>query len=220
MVNPRDKAVDLGSLPINRTISKKVPVINDGRATIELKFDLMKRLPGYERLRERIQACPGKSDRGDTAKDRTQASAPETILRSDTYDAALETIEPDLSEVLEIEPAGPIVLQPAKVVNVIVKYKPKRRMRPFAAKVAFQTDSTIRPLFIARGSCVGAEFRLNRTHLSFGIVVQDCLSETRIVLLNTGDIGARSVSVTDDKEMSKVFRYLHFFYYSLVIITF
>lgn len=167
-----------------------MPVINDGRAALELKFDLMKNLPGYDQFRERINICPKKINEENSKMDHTRASITET-KRSDTFDMTLQTIEPDLSEVLEIEPAESIVLQSGKIMNVIVKYKSIRRMRPFIAKVAFQTNSMIQPLFILRGSCIGAEFRLNRTCVSFGIIVQGCLSEAKVVLLNIGDIGAR-----------------------------
>ncbi|KAM0731376.1 Hydrocephalus-inducing protein [Formica fusca] len=190
LVNPRDKLVDLGNLSINKAIIRKVPVINDGRAALELKFDLMKNLPGYGQFRERIQVGPRKIHEGNSKMDQIRASISET-KRSDTFDVILQTIDPNLSEVLEIEPAESIVLQSGKIVNVILKYKSMRRMRPFVTKVAFQTNSTIQPLFILRGSCIGAEFRLNRTCVSFGIIVQGCLSEAKVVLLNIGDIGAR-----------------------------
>ncbi|XP_011879966.1 PREDICTED: hydrocephalus-inducing protein-like [Vollenhovia emeryi] len=190
LVNPRDKSVDLGNLPINKMMSKKVPVINDGRAALELKFDLIKNLPGYERFRERIHICPEKIDQENSKRDHPRASISET-KRSHTLDVSLQTAEPDLSEVLEIEPTESIVLQPGQIANIIVRYKSTRRMRPFVAKVALQTNSMIQPLFILRGSCIGAEFRLSRTYLPFGIVVQGCLRETKTVLFNTGDIGAR-----------------------------
>ncbi|XP_036144321.1 LOW QUALITY PROTEIN: hydrocephalus-inducing protein [Monomorium pharaonis] len=190
LVNPHDKSVDLGNLPINKMTSRKVPVINEGRAALELKFDLMKNLPGYDRFRERIRTCPRKIDQGNSNMDHIRASISET-KRSYTFDVNLQTIEPDLSEVLRIEPTESIVLQPGKIANVVVKYKSTRRMRPFIAKVAFQTNSMIQPLFILRGSCIGAEFRLSRTYIPFGIVVQGCLSEAKVVLLNMGDIGAR-----------------------------
>ncbi|KAG5334606.1 HYDIN protein, partial [Acromyrmex charruanus] len=188
LVNPRDKSVDLGSQPLNKTTSRKVPVINDGRAALELKFDLMKNLPGYDLFHERVQNC-SLIDQENSKIDRTQASITET-KRSNIFDETLQT-EPNLSQVLEIEPAESIVLQPGKIANIVVKYKPIYRMHPFVIKVAFQTNSTIQPLFILRGSCIGAEFHLNRTYVPFGIVVQGCLSEAKIVLLNRGDIGAR-----------------------------
>lgn len=184
--------MDLGNLPINKMTSRKVPVINDGRAALELKFDLMKNLPGYDLFSERTQICPEKIDQENFKMDYNRVSISET-KRSHTLDVALQTTEPNLSKVLKIEPTESIVLQPGKIANVIVKYKSMRRMRPFVAKVAFQINSIIQPLFILRGSCIGAEFRLNRTYVPFGIVVQDCLSETKVVLSNTGDIGARLV---------------------------
>ncbi|XP_018048361.1 PREDICTED: hydrocephalus-inducing protein [Atta colombica] len=188
LVNPCDKSVNLGSLLINKTTSRKVPVINDGRAALELKFDLIKNLPGYDLFHERIQNCP-LINQENSKMDRTQASITE-IKRSNTLDETLQ-MEPNLSQVLEIEPAESIVLQPGKIANIVVKYKPIHRMHPFVVKVAFQTNSTIQPLFILRGSCIGAEFHLNRTYVPFGIVVQGCLSEAKIMLLNTGDIGTR-----------------------------
>lgn len=190
--------MDLGNLPINKMMSRKVPVINDGRAALELKFDLMKNLPGYDRFHQRVRICPEKIDqeKWNSKMDRTQASILET-KRSHTLDVTLQTVEPDLFAVLEIEPAESIVLQPGKIANVAIKYKSARRMRPFVAKVAFQTNSMIQPLFIVRGSCIGAEFRLSRTSIPFGIVVQGCLSEKKVVLLNTGDIGARLVLLTN-----------------------
>ncbi|EFN85832.1 Hydrocephalus-inducing protein [Harpegnathos saltator] len=188
LVNTCDKSVDLGNLSINKTIIKKVPVINDGRAALELRFDLTKRLSGFE-SRRGIQACPERSDPEDSEVDRTRASVTE-IQSADTDEKALQIIEPDLSsEVLKIEPAGSIVLRPAKIVHVIVKYKPTHRMRPFVAQVAYQADFVVQPLFTLCGSCIGKDFRLSKTHLSFGFVVQGCTDETKIALLNTGEIG-------------------------------
>nr|XP_012219399.1 PREDICTED: hydrocephalus-inducing protein homolog [Linepithema humile] len=189
LVNSHDKSVNLGNLPINKTISKKIPVINNGRAAVKLKFDLMKNLSEYNRFRKQIQACPRKIKQENSNMDHTRASITET-KRSDTFDVTLQ-FQPDLSKVLEIKPTKSIILQPGKIVNVIVKYKPLCRMHPFVAKVYFQTNMMIQPLFILHGSCIGAEFRLNRTYIFFGIVVENCASETKIMLLNTGDIGAR-----------------------------
>lgn len=44
--------------------------------------------------------------------------------------------------------------------------------------------------------CQGVEFQLDRDYLAFGAVVQRCQARKRIVMMNTGDIGARSVSAT------------------------
>lgn len=169
LVNPYDKLVNLGNLPINKTISKRVPVINEGRAALELRFDFTKRLPGFE-SREGAQK-DSKKTKSNSKLDLTRASITET---QSAYTDDLQT-EPDLSEVLEIEPAGSIVLRPSKIVHVIIKYKPTRKMCPFVAQVAYQTAFTIQPLFTLRGSCIGNEFCLSRNHLSFKYVAQNCL---------------------------------------------
>lgn len=169
--------MDLGNLPINKTISKRVPVINDGRAALELRFDLTKRLPGYEPREGKAEACPEKADPDDSKLDLTRASVIE-IQSANIDDSTVQTTEPDLSDVLEIVPAGPVVLRPAKIVYLIVKYKPTRRMRPFVAHVAYQAAFTIQPLFALRGSCIGREFRPSKHHLPFEFAAQGCLDET------------------------------------------
>lgn len=191
--------MDFGNLPINRMISRKVPVINDGLAAIELKFDLMKDLPSFQTFRERIQACP--TTIHDKLKTTQKHSSASETKQLEADDIALQTAETDLSKILEIEPIESIVLQPGKIVNVLVKYKPKRRMSSFVTKVACQTDSTILPLFIVRGSCIGAEFSLNRTYLPFGTVVQGCSSEMKLMLSNTGDIGARLILLINNNRI-------------------
>ena len=189
LVNPRDKSIDLGNVPAFKSVVKKVPVINEGSAPLELKFGLMKSLSGYDEYRESRGYC---NSRMEGASELARASIMET-KRSWTTDVKLQTAEPKLSDVLKIEPSSNIVLKPNKRVNVLITFKSPLRIRPFIAKVAFQSSSTILPLFLVRGSCVGAEFRLNRNHISFGTVIQGCAAESKIVLMNTGDLGSRFV---------------------------
>lgn len=49
------------------------------------------------------------------------------------------------------------------------------------------------PLFVVRGSCQGLEVSLDSDHIPFGAVVLYSKSYRRILMLNSGDIGARSV---------------------------
>nr|XP_012152505.1 PREDICTED: hydrocephalus-inducing protein homolog [Megachile rotundata] len=189
LVNPRDKCVDLGSIPISRTVTRRIPVINEGLAPVDLKFDLMKNLSNYEEHLERFRCL--KSRNLDTPQsDLERASIMET-KRSWTQDVVLQTKEPRLSEVLRVEPSTNMVLRPNKRTNVLVTFKSTCRMKPFLCKVALQTSSTILPLFVVQGSCVGAEFQLNRARVSFGTIVQGYTSEARVILMNTGDVGAR-----------------------------
>ncbi|CAL7939802.1 unnamed protein product [Xylocopa violacea] len=187
LVNPRDKSIDLGNVPASRSVTKKIPVVNEGLAPLELKFGLMKQLSGYEEQRERQGACDLKHE---DAIEMAMASILET-KRSWTVDHSLETREPHLADVLMIEPSSNVTLKPSKKVNVSVTFKPTFRMRPFVAKVALQSSSMILPLFLVHGSCVGTQFRLNRTHIPFGTIVQGHTKETKVVLMNTGDLGSR-----------------------------
>ncbi|XP_053973139.1 hydrocephalus-inducing protein-like [Hylaeus volcanicus] len=189
LVNPCDKSIYLGSVSISRTVIRKIPVVNQGLAPIEVKFDLTKNLSGYEDYRDRAQSCAVKefNENGHTLD---EASVMET-KRSWTQDIVLQTNEPRLKDVLRIEPSSNVILRPNKRIDVTVRFKPTSRMRPFTVKVGLQVSSAIMPLFMVRGSCVGAEFRLNRTHVSFGTIVEGCFAEVKVILMNTGDVGAR-----------------------------
>ena len=47
------------------------------------------------------------------------------------------------------------------------------------------------PLFVVSGSCHGVELALDSNHVPFGAVVKSSQSTRRVLLMNTGDIGAR-----------------------------
>ena len=49
------------------------------------------------------------------------------------------------------------------------------------------------PLFVVRGSCQGLEISLDSDHVPFGAVVLNSKSFRRVLMMNTGDIGARLV---------------------------
>ena len=54
-----------------------------------------------------------------------------------------------------------------------------------------QVNDHIEPLFLIKGSCFGADFSLDRSHLTFGAVVKNCNYVLKTTLLNVGDIGSR-----------------------------
>ncbi|XP_048264436.1 LOW QUALITY PROTEIN: hydrocephalus-inducing protein [Bombus terrestris] len=186
LVNPRDQSIDLGNVPARKSVVRKIPVINEGLAPLDLRFGIMKYLNDYDEYRENQRYCDPSDDESEMA----QASIVE-IKRSWTTDQRFTTGEPKLLDVLKIEPSSSVVLKRNKRVNVLVTFKSPSRMRSFETKVAFQSSSMILPLFSVRGSCVGAEFRLNRNHIFFGTVVQGCTEESKVILMNTGDLGSR-----------------------------
>lgn len=46
------------------------------------------------------------------------------------------------------------------------------------------------PIFVVNGSCQGIEISLDQDSVPFGAVIQRSCSARRILMLNTGDIGA------------------------------
>lgn len=104
-----------------------------------------------------------------------------------------DTIFLNLSKALNIHPIESIILQSNEKFNLILKFKPQMRMKQFFEKIALKIDATILPLIIVKGSCVAAEFLLNRNYISFGSTVQGSTLNSKLMLLNTGDIGARFV---------------------------
>lgn len=186
MVNSRDKVVDLGNIFPMKVVVKKIPVVNKGLAPVKMKFGVMQYLGGYDTYYENLGYCNIKRDTPILAK----ASIMET-KRSWTFDTMLETLEPKLYEILKIKPSTNVILKPNKRINVMIFFKPTARMRPFSVKIALQTNSNVIPLFLLRGSCIGMEFRLNRSHIFFGTIIQDCIEESKMILMNTGDLGSR-----------------------------
>ncbi|XP_076659704.1 hydrocephalus-inducing protein homolog [Halictus rubicundus] len=188
LVNPRDKSIDLGSIPVGKTAVRRIGVLNEGLAAVDARFDLTKHLSAYEQYRDREKACTTNEQDG-YKTEMEKASIVET-KRSWTDDTELQTKDGRIMEFLQIQPSS-ITLHPNKKVDVTVRYKPAYRVERFTRKVGIQMSSTIFPLFMVHASCVGMEFRLNGTLFSFGTIVEGCARQSKVVLMNTGDIGAR-----------------------------
>ena len=47
------------------------------------------------------------------------------------------------------------------------------------------------PLFMVTGSCLGQDIKLDTDHVPFGAVWQGSQSSRRILIINSGDVGAR-----------------------------
>ena len=56
-----------------------------------------------------------------------------------------------------------------------------------------ETHGQCHPLFVVKGSCHGLEIGLDSSHVPFGAVVLNSQSIRRILMINSGDIGARYV---------------------------
>ncbi|KAM6946364.1 hydrocephalus-inducing protein homolog [Aplochiton taeniatus] len=111
-----------------------------------------------------------------------------------TISLLLNTNEQNLMDarVLTFSPAGEVTLKPSGGrCSVELAFSPRQRMAPFAAELQAECCGVLRPLVALTGCCQGVEVRLDQDYLPFGAVVQRCRATRRIMMANTGDIGAR-----------------------------
>ncbi|XP_075327326.1 hydrocephalus-inducing protein homolog [Odontesthes bonariensis] len=93
---------------------------------------------------------------------------------------------------LSVSPAGELKLKSGGgLCQVEIHFSPLQHYPSFTAELQAEFTGFLHPLLIIQGCCLGVEVQLDSDHLSFGAVVQRCQSSRRIVMTNTGDIGAR-----------------------------
>ncbi|XP_051512768.1 hydrocephalus-inducing protein homolog [Myxocyprinus asiaticus] len=96
------------------------------------------------------------------------------------------------STVLLVHPEGEVTLKSTGGRCVLeLLFSPKQRMSPFREELQLQCLGAVRPLLVMKGCCQGVEVSLDMDYLQFGAVVQRCQATRRIIMQNTGDIGAR-----------------------------
>nr|KAF6318524.1 HYDIN axonemal central pair apparatus protein [Pipistrellus kuhlii] len=100
---------------------------------------------------------------------------------------------PELREpkVITLMPFGHITLKPKEVRKLEVIFAPKKRIPLFSEEVLMESMGLLRPLFLLSGCCHALEVSLDQQHIPFGPVVYQTKATRRILLLNTGDVGAR-----------------------------
>ncbi|XP_049719569.1 hydrocephalus-inducing protein homolog isoform X3 [Elephas maximus indicus] len=100
---------------------------------------------------------------------------------------------PELQEpkVVTLTPFNNISLKPKEVIKLDVVFAPKKRVPPFSEEVFMECMGLLRPLFLLSGCCQALEISLDQDHLPFGPVVYQTQATRRILMLNTGDVGAR-----------------------------
>ncbi|CAO2609942.1 Hydrocephalus-inducing protein [Lemmus lemmus] len=100
---------------------------------------------------------------------------------------------PELQEakVITLEPFHNITLKPKEVCKVEITFAPKKRVPPFSEEVLMEWMGLLRPLFLLSGCCQALEISLDQEHLPFGPVVYQTQATRRILMMNTGDVGAR-----------------------------
>ncbi|XP_018430800.1 PREDICTED: hydrocephalus-inducing protein homolog, partial [Nanorana parkeri] len=95
-------------------------------------------------------------------------------------------------KVLSLSP-GSVVTIPAHggVCKLDLQFSPRSRISRFTEEVVMECDGVLRSLLVVRGSGQGLELSLDQEHVTFGAVVLQSQATRRIVLSNTGELGAR-----------------------------
>ncbi|XP_034542457.1 hydrocephalus-inducing protein homolog isoform X2 [Notolabrus celidotus] len=99
---------------------------------------------------------------------------------------------------LSFSPTGEVSLK-AKGGSCIVEiqFSPRQHVPAFSAELQAQFPGLFHPLLTIQGCCKVVEVQLDQDHLAFGAVVQGSQARKKIVMMNTGDIGARFQWKTD-----------------------
>lgn len=93
--------------------------------------------------------------------------------------------------VLAVNPSGEITLKANNgSCNISTIFSPKSRVPHFSEEVTLECLGMSQPLFVVTGSCHGLEISLDTARVSFGAVTQHSQSSRRILMINSGDIGA------------------------------
>ncbi|KAM8946018.1 LOW QUALITY PROTEIN: hydrocephalus-inducing protein homolog [Pelodytes ibericus] len=95
-------------------------------------------------------------------------------------------------KILSLLPSSEVAI-PAHggVCKLDVQFRPQARIPPFAEEVMFEADGVMRSLLVLRGSSQGLELTLDQDYISFGAVVLHSQAMRRVILSNTGELGAR-----------------------------
>ncbi|XP_030621187.1 hydrocephalus-inducing protein homolog [Chanos chanos] len=96
------------------------------------------------------------------------------------------------SRVLSVKPESEVTLKAqGGRCTVDILFSPKQRMTPFSEELLLECLGTVRPLLIFKGCCQAVEVQLDQDYLPFGAVVQRGHATRRVIMQNTGDIGAK-----------------------------
>ncbi|XP_033625714.1 hydrocephalus-inducing protein homolog [Asterias rubens] len=103
----------------------------------------------------------------------------------------LSSILQQLPNVLSLAPTKEIYLKPkGGTCNLDLVFTPKCRIPQFTEEVMLECAGLSQPLFVVAGSCQGIDISLDQESIPFGAVVQRSSTTRKLLMYNTGDIGA------------------------------
>ncbi|OCT82470.1 hypothetical protein XELAEV_18025000mg [Xenopus laevis] len=116
-------------------------------------------------------------------------------------------------KVLSLSPSSEITIPPrGGICKLELQFNPKERIAQFAEEVMLEAYGVTRSLLVLRGCSQGLELSLDQEYISFGAVVIQCQATRRIILSNTGELGARfkwdSEKFQPDFSISPAFGYI------------
>eukprot|EP00794_Sanderia_malayensis_P018879 gene18879-20779_t len=94
------------------------------------------------------------------------------------------------SNIISIHPQSMISLNPKATTDVTVNFSPKSRIPQFSEEVILECAGISQPLFLLNGCCHGMEIKLDSEAVPFGTVTLGSSSSRKLIMYNTGDIGA------------------------------
>jgi hydrocephalus-inducing protein len=93
--------------------------------------------------------------------------------------------------VLTIDPSGEMPMKAnGGSCKVVVAFRPTCRVPQFTEEVTLECQGTSQPLFVVTGACHGLEIALDTEYIPFGAVVHGTASTRKLLMINSGDIGA------------------------------
>nr|XP_006823299.1 PREDICTED: hydrocephalus-inducing protein homolog [Saccoglossus kowalevskii] len=96
-----------------------------------------------------------------------------------------------LPSVLTLSNTDKITLKPrGGTHNLEVIFSPKCRIPKFTEEVILECESLSQPVFVVSGLCQGIDINLDQDSIPYGAVVLKSSSSRRLLMHNTGDIGA------------------------------
>jgi hydrocephalus-inducing protein len=92
---------------------------------------------------------------------------------------------------LDLAPRGLIRLKPGESTNLTFAFEPTARISRFSQKIIAECQGHLLPLMTVQGACQGVQLEMDNDQLAFGVVAVQSRAVKRVLLSNTGDVGAK-----------------------------